>query len=96
MYLHEKVFCLYCHKLIMENAKLTELIEEAVKAKEASYSPYSKFRVGASLLVEEGKIFRGCNVENASYPCGICAERTVISKAVSEGYQKFTALALAR
>ena len=82
--------------LAMDQKTVEMLIDEAVKAKDTSYSPYSKFRVGASLMVEGGKIFRGCNVENASYPCGICAERNVISTAVSEGYKKFTALALAR
>ena len=72
------------------------LIQEAVQAKQNSYSPYSKFRVGAALLTKNGKIFRGCNVENASYPCGMCAEQTVICKAVSEGCQTFEAIAIAR
>jgi len=72
------------------------LIGEAAKAKEHSYSPYSKFRVGAAILAKNGKIFRGCNMENASYPCGICAERTAICKAVSEGCRTFHAIAIAR
>lgn len=54
--------------------------------------PYSKFRVGCSLLFADGSIYTGCNVENASYPVGICAERTAISKAVSEGKRKIKAL----
>ena len=76
--------------------RIPELVNEAVKAKEFSYSPYSNFRVGAALLTKCGKIFRGCNVENSSYPCGVCAEHTAICKAVSEGFKKFEALALAR
>ena len=81
----------------MESADtIKALLKEAVAAKELSYSPYSKFRVGAALLTDSGKIFRGCNVENACYPCGVCAEVTVISKAVSEGFKNFEALAVAR
>ena len=76
--------------------QIEALTVESVLAKEASYSPYSNFRVGAAVLGESGKIYRGCNVENASYPCGICAERTAISKAVSEGEQKFKALGVSR
>ena len=78
------------------DAAALALITEAVKAKEHSYCPYSKFRVGAALLTKSGQIFRGNNVENASYPCGVCAERTAICKAVSEGFRTFEALALAR
>ncbi|CAO3703587.1 unnamed protein product [Rhizopus stolonifer] len=70
------------------------LFEKALKAKETSYSPYSKFRVGAALLTEDGTLFTGCNVENASYGAAICAERTAFVKAVSEGHRKFTALAV--
>ena len=68
-----------------------------LKAKEAmnnAYAPYSLFRVGASLLTKDGKIFTGCNVENASYSMTICAERVAIFKAVSEGYTEFEALLL--
>ena len=73
----------------------SELIAMAIRARQASYSPYSKFAVGAALLTEPGDIFIGCNVENASYGLCICAERTAICKAVSEGQQKFTAIAIA-
>ncbi|KAG2214351.1 hypothetical protein INT47_000907 [Mucor saturninus] len=72
----------------------SELFVAAAKAKETSYSPYSKFRVGAALLAEDGTIFKGCNVENASYGAAICAERTAFVKAVSEGQSKFRALAV--
>lgn len=60
-----------------------------------SYAPYSHYCVGAALLGENGIVYTGCNVENASYPVGICAERTAFSKAVSEGCHRFQALAIA-
>ena len=70
------------------------LMKEAMEAMKSAYAPYSHFRVGAALLCEDGTVYRGCNVENASYPAGICAERTAIFKAVSEGKRKFTAIAI--
>lgn len=72
-----------------------ELFEEAKKARLCAYAPYSQFLVGAALLTDDGKIYTGCNVENASYPLGNCAERTAIFKAVSEGKRRFTAIAIA-
>lgn len=75
----------------MENK---ELIDIANKAKNFSYSPYSKFRVGAALLCEDGKIFTGCNIENASYGLAVCAERTAMLKAISEGYKNFKKIAI--
>ncbi len=72
-----------------------ELITASRKAKRFSFSPYSKFRVGAALLTKSGKIFTGCNIENSSYSLTICAERTAIFKAISEGEKKFIALAIA-
>ncbi|KAI9358183.1 cytidine deaminase [Pilaira anomala] len=74
--------------------KIKELFQLALEAKETSYSPYSKFRVGAALLCEDGTLVKGCNVENVSYGATICAERTAFVKAVSEGHRKFTALAV--
>lgn len=59
-----------------------------------AYAPYSRFQVGAALLCEDGTIYGGCNVENASYPAGICAERTALSKAISEGKRHFKAVAV--
>jgi cytidine deaminase len=70
------------------------LLEKAKEASEKSYSPYSKFPVGAALLTKDGKVFLGCNVENASYGGTICAERTAMVKAVSEGFTEFTAIAV--
>ncbi|KAL7409007.1 cytidine deaminase [Mrakia frigida] len=70
------------------------LIAAALAAKEGSYAPYSKFRVGAALLTVDGQIIKGANIENASYGAGICAERTALVKAVSEGSNKFLAIAV--
>ncbi|MBR1897940.1 MAG: cytidine deaminase, partial [Oscillospiraceae bacterium] len=64
------------------------LLQAAMKAREQAYCPYSQFAVGAAVLTEDGRIFTGCNVENASYSLGCCAERTAIFKAVSEGCRR--------
>jgi cytidine deaminase len=72
-----------------------ELFQEAVKAKEYAYAPYSKFRVGAALLAKNGKVYTGCNVECASFGGTNCAERTAIFKAISEGNRDFEAIAIA-
>lgn len=71
-----------------------ELIEQAVIAREQSYAPYSHFTVGAALVTPEGKIYRGCNIENAAYTPTNCAERTAFFKALSEGERKFSAIAI--
>lgn len=71
-----------------------DLIRMALKAREESYSPYSGFRVGAALLSEDGRIFTGCNIENAAYSPTNCAERTAFFKAVSEGAREFCAIAI--
>jgi cytidine deaminase len=70
------------------------LLEKAKEASERSYAPYSKFPVGAALLTKDGKVFLGCNVENASYGGTICAERTAMVKAISEGSTEFSAIAV--
>jgi len=75
----------------MENEKLIKLAKEA---KEFSYSPYSKFRVGAALLCKDGRVYTGCNIENAAYGPSNCAERTAIFKAVSEGNKEFEKIAI--
>jgi len=72
-----------------------ELIQKALSAREKAYAPYSKYKVGAALLTADGKIYEGCNVENAAYGLCMCAERTAVFKAVSEGNYKFTAIAVA-
>ena len=71
-----------------------ELIEVAMKAREMAYTPYSHFRVGAALLTKEGKVYPGCNIENAGYTPSNCAERTAFFKAVSEGAREFAAIAM--
>lgn len=71
-----------------------ELINLAIKAREASYSPYSHFAVGAALLTDTDEVFLGCNIENASYTPTICAERNAFFKAVSEGKRKFKKIAV--
>lgn len=71
-----------------------ELVKIAKNAKEKAYVPYSNFRVGAAVLTIEGQVFTGCNIENASFGLTNCAERTAIFKAVSEGYNKFQAIAI--
>ncbi len=68
------------------------LIEEAKKARELAYVPYSKFKVGAALLGKDGKVYHGCNIENAAYSMCNCAERTALFKAYSEGEKDFDAL----
>lgn len=70
------------------------LLQEAIKARENSYSPYSNFCVGAALLGKSGKIYHGCNVENASFSPTNCAERTAFFKAVSEGEKDFLKIAV--
>jgi cytidine deaminase len=72
------------------------LIEQALHAREQAYAPYSNFKVGAALLLDDGEsVVTGCNVENASYGLAICAERNAICAAVAEGRQKFSAIVVA-
>lgn len=71
-----------------------ELMRLAVQARENAYAPYSNFKVGAALLGKSGKVYTGCNVENAAYSPTNCAERTAVFKAVSEGEREFTAIAI--
>ncbi len=71
-----------------------ELLQLAKQAADNAYAPYSNYYVGAALLTEEGKVFQGCNIENASYGATNCAERTAIYKAVSEGYRSFVKIAV--
>lgn len=70
------------------------LVNEAIKAREKAYVPYSKFKVGAAVLAENDKIYSGCNIENASFGATNCAERTAIFKAVSEGNRIIKAIAI--
>ena len=78
----------------MTEQEIQKLIDRAIVAREKTYSPYSHFGVGAALVCEDGSIYEGCNIENASFGLTNCAERTAIFKAVSEGHTKFKALAV--
>lgn len=71
---------------------VTELIRQAVEAMGKAYTPYSGFQVGAALCTKEGKIYQGCNIENAAYTPTNCAERTAFFKAVSQGEREFSAI----
>lgn len=71
-----------------------QLIKAAKQAQAFSYSPYSGFKVGAALLCKSGKVYTGCNIENASFSATVCAERTALFKAVSEGEREFSAMAI--
>jgi cytidine deaminase len=80
----------------MEVSALTDrhLIEKAVAAMKNSYSPYSRFAVGAAIECEDGSVFTGCNIENAALGCTLCAERAAVANAVSAGQQSFRRLAI--
>lgn len=75
------------------NGEYHKLIEEAINAREFAYAPYSNFKVGAAVLMEDGSIYSGCNIENASFGATNCAERTAIFKAISEGKKEIKVLA---
>lgn len=72
-----------------------KLSQKAIEAKKLAFPPYSNFRVGAALLTEDDKLYLGCNIETSSYSLTICAERTAVFKAISEGERKFKAIAIA-
>ena len=78
----------------MTEQEIQNLIERAIVAREKTYSPYSHFGVGAALVCEDGSIYEGCNIENASYGATNCAERTAVFKAVSEGYTQIERIAI--
>ncbi|XP_021272968.1 cytidine deaminase [Numida meleagris] len=80
----------------MEGSECLQLLlRRCREAKDCAYCPYSRFPVGAALLTASGEIFSGCNVENACHSLGVCAERTAIQKAISEGHTRFRAMAIA-
>jgi cytidine deaminase len=74
--------------------QISKLVAAAKAAQRRAHAPYSKFHVGAALLTKSGKVYTGCNVENASYGLTICAERVALTKAVSEGHRQFTTIAV--
>lgn len=79
---------------MITDAQRDALIAAACQAREQAYAPYSRYRVGAAILLADGRIVTGCNVENAAYGSSMCAERTAVFKAVSEGTRDFAAVAV--
>lgn len=79
----------------LTDEKKQELIKIALKARENAYIPYSHYAVGAALLTKSGKIYTGCNIENAAFPVTVCGERTAMFKAVSEGDRDFDTIVVA-
>ena len=79
---------------MLDNDTIKKMIDTAVGQLKYSYTPYSNFKVGAALLTKSGKIYTGCNIENAAYGPSNCAERTAFFKAVSEGEREFTAICI--
>jgi cytidine deaminase len=77
-----------------EEAKIEALLDAAREARENAYAPYSRYLVGAAVLTDDGEIFAGANVENASYPLSVCAERSAVQRAVSEGARRLVAVAV--
>ena len=82
-------------RMTIDQPTIDHMVFLAKGMTERSYAPYSHFHVGAALLCDDGAIYTGCNIENASYGATNCAERTAVFKAVSEGYHHFSAIAIA-
>ena len=78
--------------LIIDQNVIQKLIQKSIEVRKCSYSPYSKYKVGAALLAESGKIYTGCNYENVSFGAGVCAERVALGNAISSGEKKFVAI----
>ncbi len=78
----------------MSSDPVDHLLPRADAVMRLAYAPYSQFRVGAALQAADGSVHVGCNVENASYPAGICAERTAVSRAVADGHREFTTIVI--
>ncbi len=78
----------------IDNKKIEELVSVALNARNSAYAPYSNYRVGAALLTVDNQVYSGTNIENASYPAGICAERSALIKAISDGNMEFSAIVI--
>lgn len=81
-------------RVALDQATQDRLVEAAKRAAERAYAPYSNFQVGAALLLSDGQIIEGANIENASYPAGICAERSAAAVAINQGRRDFVAIAV--
>jgi cytidine deaminase len=81
--------------VVADEPTLEALVARSRQAMERAYAPYSRFRVGAALLATDGRVFEGCNVENASFPVSLCAERAALGAAVTAGAREFVAVAVA-
>ncbi|NLM38066.1 MAG: cytidine deaminase [Firmicutes bacterium] len=81
-------------RALLDEEQTRRLLEEAKKARLKAYAPYSGYQVGAAILTQSGRIFGGCNIENASYGATICAERVAVARAVAEGETDFVAMAV--
>lgn len=79
---------------MLTEAERQQLVDAAIAAQAATYSPYSHYAVGAALLTEDGTLYQGANIENAAYPVSVCAERVAIFKAVNEGHRAFKGIAV--
>jgi cytidine deaminase len=80
--------------VMLNDEEKDKLVKEAREAQAWAYAPYSGYKVGAALMAASGKVYTGINVENAAYPAGMCAERVAVFKAISEGENEFTAIAV--
>ena len=80
---------------MIDNNAISDLCQKAIDMRSGSYAPYSDFLVGSAVLTGDGSIYTGCNIENSAFGPSICAERTAIFKAVSEGHRDFAAIAIA-
>lgn len=78
----------------MDSKDISALLGKALEARKNSYSPYSRYPVGAALLAEDGSIYTGCNMENVSYPASLCAERNALGSAIADGKRHFRAIAI--
>lgn len=81
--------------MMSQHITATDLVQSALGARQRAYAPYSHYLVGAAVLTNDGTVIVGCNVENASYPATICAERVALTAAVAQGHRDFTAIAVA-
>ena len=93
--LHSVTVYRYSFRKMLAPETISRLVESSIQVKKNAYTPYSKFPVGAAVLGKNGTVYRGCCLDNAAYPLSICAEKSAIVNAVSEGCKEFEAIAIA-